>query len=225
MSRPIKRTRVANAVARSRRLGAGLLAAALASHAGCVLAARADFGHERASPDVQHVGNWVVHSRDNAGQAFAIVDKVGSRVYVFDARGRLLGAAPALVGLAPGDDSVPGIGERGIASIQPQERTTPAGRFVASLGRGAQGDDLLWVDYEDAIALHRVVSNVPEERRLQRLASPSAADRRITYGCINVPVRFYDEVVLRAFGNGGGIVYVLPETRSAREVFGSYDVR
>jgi hypothetical protein len=38
-----------------------------------------------------------------------------------------------------------------------------------------------------------------------------------------VPVRFFDDVVAPAFRGGGGVVYVLPEMRPAREIFGSYD--
>jgi hypothetical protein len=180
-----------------------------------------EFHKERASADVHYVAEWAVHSSDNAGMPFVIVDKVESRVYVFDAHGRLLGAASALVGMAQGDESVPGIGSRKMSTITPQERTTPAGRFVASMERSLHGDEILWVDYDAAIALHRVITTVPAERRLQRLASTRPGERRITYGCINVPVKFFDHVVLPAFKGRKGIVYVLPEKRSAREVFGA----
>jgi hypothetical protein len=119
---------------------------------------------------------------------------------------------------------VPGIGSRKMSTIRPEERTTPAGRFVASMERSLQGDEILWVDYDAAIALHRVIATVPKERRLQRLASQTPADRRITYGCINVPVKFFEQVVIPAFKGGQGIVYVLPETRPPSQVFGSYDL-
>lgn len=207
------------------RLLAAALAAALAL--AClpgVAAGRANFQNQPVSSEARHVADWAVHSRDHAGLPFAIVDKVQSRVFVFDGGGDLLGAAPALLGLAPGDHSVPGIGERKMSSIRPEERTTPAGRFVATLARNLQGDDILWVDYDAAVALHRVIATAPKERRLQRLDSRTPSDRRITYGCINVPVKFFDNVVARAFKDGGGIVYVLPETRPAAQVFGSYDV-
>src|SRR5205085_10885495 len=128
--------------------------------------------------------------------------------------------APALVGLAPGDESVPGIGTRAMSTIKPEERTTPAGRFAASLEKSLHGDAILWVDYDAAIALHRVITTVPNERRLQRLESRTPSDRRITYGCINVPVKFFDQVVVPAFKGRKGIVYVLPERRSVDEVFG-----
>ena len=58
----------------------------------------------------------------------------------------------------------------------------------------------------------------------RRLASAAIKDKRVSYGCINVPAAFYAAVVLPAFTGAEGIVYVLPEIRSVRDVFGSYDV-
>ena len=182
--------------------------------------AGADFQEEKPSADARHVADWAVDSGDHKAMPFVIVDKVVGRVFVFDPQGRLQGAAPALLGLAQGDDSVPGIGSRKMSTIRPEERTTPAGRFVATLERSLKGDEILWIDYDAAIALHRVIATAPKERRLQRLDSRTASDRRITYGCINVPVKFFDNVVVPAFRGTAGIVYVLPETRSVGEVFG-----
>lgn len=184
---------------------------------------RANFRTELASDPSRRLANWAIDSRDNAGLPFAIVDKTGAKVFVFDGDGQLLGAAPALIGLTLGDESVPGIGTRKISSILPNERTTPAGRFVASLAPSLHGDPILWVDYDRGVALHRVI-DIPKERRLQRLASPNTQDRRITYGCINVPSAFFDGVVRGAFKATQGIVYVLPESRPLSEVFGSYEV-
>lgn len=185
---------------------------------------RAHFGQERASPEASHIADWVVHSGDNQGMPFMIVDKVHAKVLMFNADGRLQAAAPALLGLARGDDSVPGIGERKMSTIRPEERTTPAGRFVASLAPDIHGEEMLWVDYDTAISLHRVVKGKPSEQRAQRLNSATTDDNRVSYGCINVPVNFYEKVVSPAFTGTNGIVYVLPETRSARDVFGSYDI-
>jgi hypothetical protein len=185
----------------------------------------ADLRGEQASAGVRHIADWAVHSADTGGLPFAVIDKQEGRVYVFGADGRLRGASAALVGAARGDESVPGIGSRALSSILPEERTTPAGRFKAVMGRGGKNEDLLWVDYDTAVALHRVVTGVPQERRLERLRSSVPADRRITYGCINVPVEFYDTVVRPTFSGAGGIVYILPELRRPEELFGSYDVR
>jgi hypothetical protein len=185
---------------------------------------RANFERERASHEARHVADWVVDSADNRSLPFAIVDKADAKVFVFDALGRLRGAAPALLGQARGDDAVPGIGDRALSSIRPDEKTTPAGRFVAALGGNMRGEDVLWVDYDGAVSMHRVITTNPKERRLQRLATPTPLDNRISYGCINIPAKFYENVVRPAFTGTNGIVYVLPETRSAREVFASYDV-
>ena len=184
----------------------------------------ANFGNERSSPVAKYIADWVVDSADNRNLPFIVIDKVYARVYIFDGQGQLKGASSALLGLAIGDDSVPGIGQRKLSSIRPAERTTPAGRFVASLDRDIHGQEVLWVDYDAAISLHPVVKGTPSERRAARLASHSASEKRISYGCINVPVNFYENVVSPLFTGTSGIVYVLPETRAASVVFGSYDI-
>lgn len=159
-------------------------------------------------------------TRDNKDQPFAIVDKKNARVHAFGADGVATGSSPVLLGLAKGDDSVPGIGERKMSEIKTSERTTPAGRFVAEPGRNVQGEDVVWVDYDAAVSMHRVRTANKADRRLQRLASPTVADNRISYGCINVPAAFYDTYLRDTLGRAGGIVYVLPETRALNVQFG-----
>lgn len=180
---------------------------------------------QQASADARYVADWVVHSGDNQGQPFAIIDKTDAKLFVFYPQGKLHGASPILLGGAKGDDSVPGIGTRKIKDIRPEERTTPAGRFVIEAGRNTQGEDIFWVDYDAAVSMHRVRATNPKERRLERLATPTPADNRISYGCINVPVAFFNTVVNPVFQGSKGIVYVLPETRPARTVFGPQAMR
>ena len=163
--------------------------------------------------------NWVVTSRDNGELPFMVVDKVAAQVFVFDPAGQLLGATPALLGITPGDDSTPGVGDRELSEISPEDRTTPAGRFVASVGFASGNRKVLWVDYSTSISLHPVVTTRKKERRLQRLKSPSAEDNRITYGCINVPTAFYATVVRPLFEGSTGVVYILPEIKPLSEVF------
>ena len=202
----------------------GLLAAAPSwADAAAATSARADFAGEPASHDTRRMADWVVAAGDNDGLPFVIIDKVAAKVFVFDAHGRLSGAAPALLGLTRGDDTAPGIGQRKLANIGPGDRTTPAGRFVASLGRDFGEKDVLWVDYSSGVALHRVITTNPREHRLQRLASPSPLERRISYGCINVPAAFYDSVIDPAFAATNGIVYILPETRPIEQVFAGFN--
>ena len=185
----------------------------------------ANFAGEEASAEVRHIANWVVDSGDNQQLFFVIIDKKNTRVFVFDPSGNLRGATPVLIGSAIGDESVAGIGTRPIAEVQPHERTTSAGRFMAEPGRNASGEDVVWVDYDAAVSMHRVRTGEPSERRLERLASPTTDDNRISYGCINMPVEFYEQVLKPAFNANYGVVYVLPEVKSIAEVFSSaYDV-
>ncbi|OYW45699.1 MAG: L,D-transpeptidase [Sphingomonadales bacterium 32-68-7] len=203
-------------------LAAGVAAAPVAESApppaSEQLAPAPDFAGEQASQEAYDLAQWALASRDSRNLPFAIVDKRGARVFVFDRQGRLQGAAPALLGLGVGDDSVPGIGQRRLAAIPPHERTTPAGRFEAVLGHDLE-QDILWIDYESALSLHRVIAGTPKDRRAERLLSPSPEDNRISYGCINVPAAFYDTVVVPAFTGTVGIVYILPETKPLAALF------
>ncbi|MCW5635008.1 MAG: hypothetical protein KIT17_16865 [Rubrivivax sp.] len=178
-----------------------------------------DLGAEPASADVQALAQWVVDSADNGGRLFAVLDKVAARLYLFETDGRLFAASPVLLGYARGDDTVPGVGDRPIEAVRPFERTTPAGRFVSRPGRNAAGEDVLWVDHAAAVSMHRLRLTDPTERRAERLASASASDRRISYGCINLPPDFFDTVFWPRFGRAPSVVYVLPEVVPLERVF------
>ena len=208
---------------------AGMLAGALlllgalpAAGAEPAAGRRAEFGAQPASSQARAIADWVIGSGDNHDAPFVIVDKRAAKVFVFGPEGRLLGATTALLGLAHGDDTVPGIGDRKLASIRPEERTTPAGRFVASLGSDLGPKDVVWVDYDAGISLHRVVTSNAREHRLKRLASHSLLDKRISYGCINVPPNFFDQTIRPEFLHSSGVVYILPEVRSLASVFPAY---
>ena len=165
------------------------------------------------------MADWVLQSDDHRGDPFIVVDKIHARVFVFNSAGHLQGAAPALLGLATGDDAVPGLGDRPMALILPHERTTPAGRFVATLAHNLAGQEILWVDYEQGISMHPLRSVSASERRAERLASLTVQDNRISFGCINVPPSFFRQVVVAAFAATQGIVYVLPEILPLPAVF------
>lgn len=161
---------------------------------------------------------WIRETADNQGLPFLIVDKVNAQVLVFGPEGRLLGTAPALLGLTRGDVSPPGIGDRPLSAIGPADRITPAGRFVASMGENLGGKGILWIDYAAALSLHAVITTRPADRRLERLATTTPQDNRISFGCVNVPARFYEEIVQPAFNGTVGIVYILPESGSLSDV-------
>ena len=173
---------------------------------------------EPMTPHAQRAYTHVVATRDNASAPFVVIDKVAARLWLFDARGDARGSTPVLLGAARGDATVPGIGQRPIEQVLPHERTTPAGRFVAERGRNLHGEDIIWIDYDAAVSMHRVRATKPSERRLERLASPTPRDNRISYGCINVPAAFYDQWLAPLVMKTKPIVYVLPEERTGRAV-------
>jgi len=186
---------------------------------------RADFGALLPSSDARHLADWIADSYDNQHLPFAILDKRGARVYVFDASAHLIGSSLVLLGSTSGDDSAAGIGDRPLSKVRPHERTTAAGRFVSEPGHDETGDKIVWVDYDAALAMHRVKVVDPKEQRFQRIATDAIDDKRISNGCINVPIAFFDAVVEPALGRSRAVVYVLPEVKPLRQVFPTaYDV-
>ncbi len=175
---------------------------------------------DQPSRVVARIADWIIASNDNAGRPFMIVDKLGADVFAFDASGEVMGHAPVLVGLARGDDSAPGIGELKLSAIAPDERTTPAGRFDAHFGPSDGHGTVLWVDWADGISMHPVITTNPKEHRLQRIRSASPKEHRISFGCINVPAKFYHDVVEK--DRHGVVVYVLPDTKPLAEVFPAF---
>jgi hypothetical protein len=184
----------------------------------------ADFKDEQPTADARLIANWVLTTHDNKKHAFVVVDKKDARVYVFSPDGKLVDSAPALLGSARGDATFPGIGDRPLSQVRPEEKTTPAGRFVAEAGLNANHEDVVWVDYDAAVSMHRIRPLVARERRLERLATLTTEDNRISFGCINLPVTFYENVLSPAVEKHGAIIYVLPEERSLQQVFGAFDV-
>lgn len=164
---------------------------------------------------------WVTTSGDNKSLPFIVVDKLGARISVFSAKGKLLGSAPALMGIGRGDDPPVVTRTTRMGQIPVEQRNTPAGRFVARFGPARGHPPVLWVDYANAIALHPVVNKNKKERRLERIKSADADDLRISFGCINVPASFFARTLKPQFKSkkSSSVVYVLPETKALTEVF------
>jgi len=185
-----------------------------------VVERHADFAQQPHSADAGRVADWVVQAGDSHGQPFAVIDKREARLYVFDEAGTLAGAAPVLLGAAKGDDTVPGIGDKPIPEVKPEERTTPAGRFVAEHGSNLRKEHVIWIDYDAAVSMHPVLTTNPAEHRLERLDATDPEQHRISYGCVNVPTQFFADVVLKTLGPvPNPVVYVLPDVRPLAEVF------
>ncbi len=176
------------------------------------------------SADIRQAAQWVVDAGDNRGRPFAIVDKRAAQLVVFEADGRLAGAASALLGSASGDDAAPGLGALDPADIPPADRTTPAGRFASEPGRNLEGEAVVWFDYDAGLAIHRLRPGRSQKPRERSLASASPDDNRVSLGCVVVAPAFFDAVVQPLLGRRHGVVYVLPESRPVAEVFSGYRV-
>ena len=178
-----------------------------------------DFAGQQASGDARYAAQWIAAHADNQTLPFVIVDKKNARLFVFDAKGRLRGATAVLLGAGLGDESVPGISGRALAGLLPHEQTTPAGRFESEPGHNLAGEDIVWVDYSAKVAIHRLRPDASRKRRAERLASAAAGDKRVSLGCIVVPVSFYLSVIEPMLGVQAGVIYVLPETTSVQGFF------
>lgn len=178
-----------------------------------------------APNDTEQVASWVLAMADSQGRPFAIVDKRGARISVFEADGRLIGSSAVLLGIDPGDVSVPGIAQRSPASLGPGERTTPAGRFESQPGHNDKGEDIVWFDYAASLAIHRLRPAPLHQRRAERMESASSDDNRVSLGCVVVPVAFYESVVRPSLGQRRGVVYVLPESSPVQALFGEAQAR
>lgn len=180
---------------------------------------------DQVSDTVVELASWVIASGDNRKLPFAIVDKEAAQILMFGADGKLRGYAPALLGSAVGDQSAPGVGDRELKDIPIEDRTTPAGRYLAGYGPAAGGKKVLWVDYATAISIHAIPTTKAsrKEKRKERLASAKPDDNRITHGCINVSSTFYTKFVRPAFAKSGGVFYVLPDSSSVQAAFPAYE--
>ena len=184
----------------------------------------ADFGTETPSPEALHVANWAVFTGDNGKNVIVMLDKKAARAYVFEPSGKLMASTPILLGASIRDENPAGIGDKPLEAVKPDEKVTAAGRYIAEPGINATGEDVIWIDYNAALSMHRVRPLVKEERRRERLASPTIDDNRISFGCVNFPVAFYEGVLSPTVKTKGAVIYVLPEARTPQQVFGSFDV-
>ncbi|EZP71065.1 hypothetical protein BV96_02903 [Sphingomonas paucimobilis] len=171
------------------------------------------------SADAARVLDWIAASGDNRSLPYIVIDKNAAHAFLFDAKGKNVATAPVLIGIAVGDNATPGVGKKSLAEIGPAEKTTPAGRFLAKFGLAAGRQKVLWVDYTTSVALHPIPKGNPKERRRNRMLSPTIEDNRITFGCINVPLKFYNGHLRPLFLRKGGYVYILPDTKPLEEVF------
>jgi hypothetical protein len=152
---------------------------------------------------------------------FLMVDKRRGKIILFEL-GQPLYSGPALTGQSL-TDALPTKAEGktfdDLSSLP--TKVTPAGRFSVrrhadpSYGTVFDVNEVKGVDW--GIAIHKVYLGTPSEHRAERIRSPSADVKHITYGCINVTPEFL-RLLTRELPDGSVTpLYVLPvdETMTA----------
>lgn len=183
---------------------------------------------QQMSPLAQKVYERVAHTAMAKGKGFFIADKPNGMIHAFDAKGEYLSSSAALYGKQAGDVVSEQSMSRTADEMTDEDRVTPAGTFSlrqtidpeytggytfrmtdAKTGRSMQG-----------IAVHAVYVGTPKEQRLQRLDTKSAADNKISFGCINTGNKFFlDEVLPHAGDFNGGLVFVLPDDTASTDAY------
>lgn len=155
------------------------------------------------------------------GKAFIIADKPNGMLYAFHADGSLMAQAPALYGMDVGDKEV---GD----SFKGGKRITPAGTFTLAEVPEPEytGGKVFMLKETNVpgsgyIAVHAVWLGEPAQQRQRRLDTPSPADNRISYGCINTTNETFLKALLPNSSElTGGPIFVLPdETAKTAEMF------
>ena len=183
----------------------------------------ANFDGAEYTTNVRVVANWVLQNTDNKGLPFSVADKQGGTVYFFDSKGNLTIKTPALFGKMIGDYTSDEILAKDTDKISDKEKITPAGRFETYNKTSTTGNGVVAIyrvgAYTD-LAFHKVYLKQPKERRLDRLASKTGADNRISHGCINLPTEVAKKII--PLMGGGSVTYILPETKAGKETFDGF---
>lgn len=163
------------------------------------------------SPTAQAVYSAMAPVAMKSGKWFMVADKPNGMLHIFKEDGSHALSDPTLYGKDKGDvlDAV--------SSLEGGPKITPAGKFTMkeSPAEYAGGTSLILMeskDYTGYIAVHAADTSTRSENRLGRLASKTAEDNRISYGCINTKHdTFINEIKPNISKLDGGMMFILPE--------------
>lgn len=154
-----------------------------------------------------------------SGKGFVIADKPNGMIHFFNADGSLLVQDSALYGKDLGD-----VFEG--HSFMGGKKITPAGKFTLQVTPSEYEGGYELALKEAAgrgnayIAVHSVYLGDAAERRAERLGAVSAAEKRISYGCINTKKEtFVKSVLPRISDFDGGMLFVMPDKQTAESMF------
>ena len=205
---PIAVYRAAKAIWNAIKKNVAAVSMALAITTGTTLAIPTEAN--AATPTETAVVQNIVGQNDNQGKQFIVADKQAGTLTMYTASGQQITSTPTLFGKTKGDSV--------------SSKNTPSGRFetkqanVSTEGYGGSAQVLTQNGQNlqlggSTYAIHRVYTKYASENRQGRLDTPTATDNRISLGCINVPVDFYDTYLN---SDQDTVVYVMPETDAGR---------
>jgi hypothetical protein len=165
------------------------------------------------SPTAQTVYSAMAPVAMKSGKWFMVADKPNGMLHIFKEDGSHALSDPTLYGKDTGDVM------EAVSSLEGGAKVTPAGKFTlkARASTYAGGQELILVeskDYTGYIAIHAADTSTPSENRLGRLDTPTAADNRVSYGCINTKHdTFVNEIAPNIANLDGGMVFVVPDAQ------------
>jgi hypothetical protein len=142
-----------------------------------------------------------------SGKSFIVADKPNGMIHVFTSEGKVIVQDTALFGKDSGD-------------TMDGRKVTPAGKFTMKSEKwdayaGGFTLDVFTSKGEfEGVAVHAAYLGHPSENRLSRLATPTAADNKISGGCINTA---HDTFIKKIIPNldtlDGGMLFILPDAQ------------
>jgi hypothetical protein len=154
------------------------------------------------------------------GKGFFIADKPNGVIHVFDKDGKYVATSAALYGAQAGDTFTEWQRTASVDELSPTDKITPAGTYRVNWkvdpeyrGGGAfYLTDAKTGKFQGGVAIHAVYTGTPSEHRTARLATPTAADNKVSFGCINTANEvFLKDVVPHKADFENGLVFVLPD--------------
>jgi hypothetical protein len=163
------------------------------------------------SPQEQQIDQIAQNRGD---QTYLMVDKTLGKIILFmDGKPVFTGAA--LTGESAADQFPPDELSKKFSRLNaPEYKVTPAGRYTVSRGYDEAYGPLLDINEihgkDWGIAIHKVYVGTPSEHRESRLRSTNNADKRITFGCINVEPATIRRLLHELPTNKATPLYILP---------------
>lgn len=147
---------------------------------------------------------------------YVVVDKPSATMFVFSKDNKLVGTSPVILGKTKGESpnrADPNTDQPGLYS------TTPAGRYT--MGTKLVDKSVAALEYEgrslalygsDGLYVHEIYPGEYAKRKAA-MDTPTTADNRMSWGCINIDKKDYDKY-LKGIGDEDSVIYITPDNEN-----------